>query len=294
MKSINKSTIIICSIVRNAERGLQNNIPVIKRLCKMFADYRVVIYENDSVDKTKVLLSEWMEEDKAHVVALLNNTDGAKTIPNAIPGGVNPFYSRKRIAKIVQLRNYYMEYVDDHHLTADYLMVVDLDVAKLNLESILSSFDDGIPEWDAVTAYEFSTAPSLKRRYHDTYALVQNGKSEEAQTEKSIRDAALQFAEIMKIGDWVKVDSAFGGLAIYRFDCVQGLRYQVIDNADNKVEVKCEYQSISRQMKDRGFDAVYVNPKMTLKYQNLTLKIVWNSLQRMWIKKFEGGVNLKH
>ena len=41
MKLINESTIIICSIVRNAEKGLKNNIPVIKKLCQYFKDYKI-------------------------------------------------------------------------------------------------------------------------------------------------------------------------------------------------------------------------------------------------------------
>ena len=49
-------TIIICSIVRNAERGLKKNIPEIRLLCQMFGGYKVFVYENDSTDKTKHLL----------------------------------------------------------------------------------------------------------------------------------------------------------------------------------------------------------------------------------------------
>ena len=83
MKDIEESSIIICSIVRDAEKGLKKNIPVIKELCKHFRDYQIIVYENDSTDDTKTLLQKWMEEDKQHVVALLNNTDSIKTIPSS-------------------------------------------------------------------------------------------------------------------------------------------------------------------------------------------------------------------
>lgn len=280
MKDIKKSSIIICSIVRNAEKGLVKNIPVIKSLCQEFADYKVIVYENDSTDRTKKILQSWMDEDKAHIVALLNNSDSSKTIPAPKDVSVNPFFSYKRIEKMVALRNQYMEYIEQHKLIADYLMVVDLDVAQLFLSAIMSSFGDDKPCWDAVTAYGYSTSPSLKKRYHDTYALVELGTMEHPQTEKSIRNAALSFAHQLKKNIWIQVDSAFGGLAIYRFECIKGLRYQILTNNDNRVEVRCEHQSIYQQMFQRGYKNIFVNPHMLLKYQDLTLKIVWNSMIR--------------
>ena len=45
MKKIDQSSIIICSIVRNAEKGLRRNIPVVQEFCKYFANYRVIVYE---------------------------------------------------------------------------------------------------------------------------------------------------------------------------------------------------------------------------------------------------------
>lgn len=289
MTDISKKSIIVCSIVRNAEKGLRRNIPVVKELCRRFGDYRVVVYENDSTDGTKAVLREWMAEDGEHVCALLNDADGTKTIPSASAVTVNPFFSRKRIAKMADLRNRYMEYVDEQGWTADYLMVVDLDVAQLSLDGILSSFGEDVPEWDAVTAYGYSTSPSLQRRYHDTYALVKQGERDVAQTEKSIHDNALGFAALLDGEKWVRVDSAFGGLAIYRFECVQELRYQVLPNDDERVEVRCEHQSIYAQMRGRGFDCVYVNPQMKLKYQDLTMEIVMNSMKRKLRNLLGGG-----
>lgn len=295
MKDIKKSSIIICSIVRNAEKGLVRNIPVIKSLCQKFADYKIIVYENDSTDKTKKILQSWMDEDKTHVVALLNNRDSSKTIPKSKDVNVNPFFSYKRIERMATLRNQYMKYIEQNGLVADYLMVVDLDVAQLFLSAIMSSFGDDIPCWDAVTAYGYSTSPSLKRRYHDTYALVELNAMEIPQTEKSIKNAALSFANQLKKNIWIQVDSAFGGLAIYRFECIKGLHYQVLTNNDDQVEVKCEHQSIYQQMRQQGYKNIFVNPQMLLKYQDLTLKVIWNSIIRKFsiLSKSFKKINIK-
>lgn len=272
-------TIIICSIVRNAEKGLERNIPEIKRLCQMFKGYKVFVYENDSTDKTKQLLQGWHDSDPDNVFISLNDTSAQPTIPPAsdVPG-INPFYSHKRIDKMAMLRNTYMQFVDDMGWSADYLVVVDLDVAKISADNIVSSFVR--EDWDAVTAFGYSTSPKLKRRYHDTYALTEFGDEENPQTEEKIIKNSEKYANLNDGNPWVRVFSAFGGLAIYRFESIKGVRYEALKNNDPRVQVKCEHYSIYYQMKRRGFDRVYINPAMSLKYQDLSLKIIYNSIKR--------------
>ena len=272
-------TIIICGIVRNAERGLKRNIPEIKRLCQMSKGYKVFVYENDSTDMTKKLLKEWHDSDPANVFVSLNDTSAQPTIPSVsdVPS-INPFYSQKRIDKMAKLRNAYMQFVDDMGWSADYFVVVDLDVARISADNIMSSFVR--EDWDAVTAFGYSTSPKLKRRYHDTYALTELGDEENPQTEEKIIKNSKKYANLNNDNHWVRVFSAFGGLAIYRFESIKGVRYEALKNNDPRVQVKCEHYSIYYQMKRRGFDRVYINPAMSLKYQELSLKIMYNSLKR--------------
>ena len=184
MKQLSESTIILCSIVRNAEKGLARNIPIMKQLLSQARDYQVFIYENDSVDKTKDILEKWHQENPNKIHVSLNVCDSSKTIPtNKISGSYNPFFSHYRIDKMAMLRNYYMEYIDKQGWMADYLMVVDLDVASINFEGILSSFSSQT-KWDAVTAFGYSLGPNLKKRYHDTYALTLYGEENKPQTKK--------------------------------------------------------------------------------------------------------------
>ena len=272
-------TIIICGIVRNAERGLKRNIPEIKRLCQMSKGYKVFVYENDSTDMTKKLLKEWHDSDPANVFVSLNDTSAQPTIPSVsdVPS-INPFYSQKRIDKMAKLRNAYMQFVDDMGWSADYFVVVDLDVARTSADNIMSSFVR--EDWDAVTAFGYSTSPKLKRRYHDTYALTELGDEDNPQTEEKIIKNSKKYANLNNDNHWVRVFSAFGGLAIYRFESIKGVRYEALKNNDPRVQVKCEHYSIYYQMKRRGFDRVYINPAMSLKYQDLSLKIIYNSITR--------------
>jgi hypothetical protein len=275
--NISKRTFIICGIVRNAERGLRHNIPVIKSFCSKVKDYKVIVFENNSKDKTKQLLKEWAGSNK-HVLAFCEDRPISKG--DSIDSDVNPFYSRERIGKMVGLRNQYMDFIAQHNLSADYLMVVDLDVSQLKLEGILSSFCN-CPEWDVVTAYGYSLSPQFKQRYHDSYALVELNKENIPQTECAIKALSDHYAQLLRKQRWIEVYSAYGGLAIYRYDKVKGLRYQLIDNNDPRVEVRCEHFSLAKQMKDRGSCHIYINSGMILKYQSVSLSLVKRKLIRM-------------
>ena len=65
-------------------------------------------------------------------------------------------------------------------------------------------------------------------------------------------------------------------------EAVKGLRYEVYDNEDPRVEVKCEHYSIYKQMKERGYDKVYINPQMRIKYQEVNLKTITKYLKNKW------------
>jgi len=183
MKSPSNSCIIICGIVRNAERGLKKNIPAINEFLTFFKDYRIFIYENDSTDNTKSILQGWANSDSERIHVSLNNVDSNKTIPSGkMSNGVNPFFSHKRIDKMASIRNYYLEYIYSKGWDADYLMIVDLDVAQILPSPILTSFNTS-KNWDGVTAFGYSFSPKLRRRYHDTYALTLWGDQDNPQTE---------------------------------------------------------------------------------------------------------------
>lgn len=281
MKSPSDSTIIICSIVRNAAKGLKRNIPEINKLAREFKDYRIFVYENDSTDNTKKILGNWQAQDLKRIHVSINDSDPTKTIPKKEETpGVNPFFSCKRIQKMANIRNHYLEYIEQNNWDGDFLLVVDLDVAQIDYKKILTSFEKS-KDWDVVTAFGHSMSPRLKRRYHDTYALTEWGDETNPQTEQKIHNLADKYGNLKPHDNWIRVYSAFGGLSIYKFEAVKGLRYQVLPNDDSRVEVRCEHFSLNKQIIDRGFDKIYINPGMDLKYQKLSPAIIYNRLRKV-------------
>jgi len=272
LKKLSDSAIIICGIVRNCGMNLKKNIRTINRLCDLAKDYHVVIYENDSVDDTKQILTDWANERK-NVHISLNNFNTV-TIPEK-RSEVNPFFSIYRINKMASYRNNYLEYIEKENLAGDYVIMVDLDVNKICINGIINSFAVHY-EWDAITANGISRSFSSKfrKQYYDTYALYACGQENIPKTEKSVAEAKRQWAFLKPGMPLIKVASAFGGLAIYKKETIKRCRYQALPNNDERVESRTEHFSFYQQMKANGYDKIFINPAMYVEYHSLAMVVL--------------------
>ena len=273
---ISKKSIIICGILRNAEKGLKRNIPVVNDLCKYFKDYHIVIYENDSTDNTKSILREWSKSAPEKIHVILEDTVKKESVFSAKAVRKDPFV---RTQKLGECRNRYLQFIEEKGWVADYLMVIDMDVAKISVDAILTSFQSDV-DWDAVAAFGYSLSPKLKKRYHDTFALTEYGDENNPQTHEKVTGLAEKYGKLKPNDNWVRVFAAFCGIAIYKFDALKGFRYITYPNDDPIVKCRCEHYSAGKYMAEKGYDRFYINPAMVLKYQDLTWKIISSTIKR--------------
>ena len=277
---ISQKSLIICGIVRDCAKGIQRNRPVIDQLCATAQEAKVVLFENDSKDETKDLLAQWAQECN-YVYAQCENFNTI-TIPTAQEAsGVNPAFSEKRITKMAHYRNQYLNYIRENDLSADYVIVVDLDLKRIDLEGILHSLSIA-DTWDMVAANGVIYSPSafFRCRYNDTYALVENGEEKMPQTEQSIREKQYKWARLKKNMPLMPVYSAFGGLTIYKYDALKDCKYSVLKNEDPRVGVRCEHFALCKQMREKGYDGIFINPAMKVVYGSYGLERLWSKLCR--------------
>jgi len=277
MVDLSDKSVVICSIVRDAARQLERNIPVIEELCEPFSWSRVVVYENDSIDRTVEVLERWKQRNPS--VCVITEKLSIRTVPTGSEVSSNPYFSFWRIEKMARYRNRYLDYIESQGWDPDYLVVVDLDVNRIYKKGVLASFTEEY-DWDVVTAFGYSLSPHLTLRYHDAYALVELGKESCPQTEDSIVASSYAYASLRGRSGWKRVYSAFGGLAVYKYKRLRGIRYCALPNADPRVEARSEHFGLLKQMHDRGETRVYLNPQMLLHYQKLTLKVAFHSFTR--------------
>jgi len=269
--NLDSLNVAICSIVRNCEKNLIKNISIVEKLRKRFNSSYVIIFENGSLDKTKTILKSW--NDKSKNVIIDNSDDNEITIPECDFGGHNKYFSKHRISKMANYRNNYLDKLEELNIDFDYVIVLDLDLSHIDLNGIIHSFLLS-NQWDVITANGYSRSPLLKKRYHDTYALVEIGNENESQSEKIIFKNQSKWAFMSKGMPLIPVYSAFGGLAIYKYQLIKGLRYGVIPNNNSRVEVKCEHFYLHDKMINKYNAKIFINPNMLILYQTISFKLV--------------------
>ena len=258
-----QSSLAICGLARNCARTLPENINFIEEISSLFNMVKVVVVENGSTDSTRVQLNSWA--NKNQTVKIVNGELAAFSTDKLSPG-VNFYYSRHRIAKLAHLRNQYLEELKLSGISFDYLLVMDFDVDKISFAGVLDSFAQQ-NSWDAIAAFGYSVSPRLRRRYHDTFALVFLENAYLPQTENSIKKIQRDWVPDMASNNLLPVFSAFGGLSIYKWHLVKELQYQVLPNEDLRVEVRCEHYSLYFQLNCRDGCRIVVNPYMSLRYE---------------------------
>jgi len=277
MDSMSRSTIIFCSIVRNCGKAILHNISAIEKIGKYFNDYTVIIFENNSIDNTKDILKKW-ETNNQKVRVFLNDFDESKYKNIPISKEYPIYHSKRRIQKMTDYRNLYMDYIRNNNLQADYICIVDLDVANIDVDGVLSTFK--LPQkWDVVAANGWSRNCILRKKYHDTYALIEDGLVNKKQTRKEILQNRKRWNFIEKGRPAIRVASAYGGLCIYQFDAIKNLRYGIMENNFENVEVLSEHVSLHEQMIKNGFDKIYINPNMIVEYEHLNLQLIFQKLR---------------
>jgi hypothetical protein len=201
-------TIVICGITRNDAETLPLAIRRIEKTGALFADYRVVLFENDSRDETLALLRNW-EKANAKVTILSDSLRG------------RPDLAESRFARLACCRNRYRDHIAHTPGLAGYpwVMVVDLDLrGGWSLDGIAASFaEEG---WDGVAANAIGYH-NLRRTYYDTLALKPSTVLKRTWFHRLIGEGW----QLRRGDPLIPVESAFGGLALYRREVFDARRY---------------------------------------------------------------------
>jgi len=267
------SSIAICGLARNCAHKLPQNIKFIEELRTYFKFLQVLVVENNSHDNTRAILDNWSVHS-SNVIILDGINRSTISISDQLDRKVNPYYSYKRISYLATLRNQYLNYIKSDGHAYDYILVLDFDIDKISLPGVLNSFEQR-DSWDVACAYGYSTSPRLHERIHDTYAMVLLGDENKPQQERPIKQLQRDVRLNKISSSLLPVYSAFGGLSIYKSELLEGINYEVIKNADPKVEVRCEHFSICHQLQQRGLTIIMINPQMHLRYETF-----WETIMR--------------
>ena len=234
-EKMKRASLIICGITRNDGETLPLTIRRIEKTGSLFGDYRVVVFENDSTDQTPTLLRQW-EAQNARVTIL------SESLRNL------PVLSAGRFQILAHCRNRYLNFVNDSRDLDgfEYIMVVDMDLrGGWSLDGLASSFAE--TGWDAMAANAIGYH-NLRRTYYDKLAL----KPQSLLRNNLFLRLFGEGWQFRRNGPLVPVQSAFGGLCLYRRDALLSRRY----SGSSEGRETCEHHALNAD----GTWRFYLNP----------------------------------
>lgn len=244
--------VLVVGTVRDCAERVGAEVARIGAALKGFARVQWLLVESDSADATASKLQELASRDASFSHVSLGN------LRDRIP---------LRTERIAFCRNAYLDLLrtDASYSAADFVVVADLDGVNslLTEEAIASCWrrDD----WDVCAANQ-------RGRYYDIWALrhaewspndcwaqyrflTAHGVSHAKAWSACVRSRMLR---IPRESQWIEVDSAFGGLAIYRRGALQHGRYAGSDPLGAEC---CEHVALHAALRVQGC-RIFVNPAL--------------------------------
>ena len=252
---IRENKIALVSIAKNIEFSFSRDFEIVTN---SFADFNVlkwVIVESNSTDDSMEVLQKYSSE---HSFVHL------KTIVDENP-------EKPRTFHLASARNECLDILKESKILdeVDYVVVYDLNNLNKSLtrESVNSCFQRS--DWSVVTANQdgpYYDIFALRHQYWNNLDCWQVYKYMLNLYPKRFRfiwDAALWnavYSKMIKIdekSEWIRVDSAFGGIAIYKSNCIRDGRY--VGLTEDGLEV-CEHVSLNMGINQKNGD-IYINPE---------------------------------
>jgi len=212
--------VLICGVGRKIEKAVPNLIQSATDLGSRFADYRVIVYENNSNDRTPELLRAWAKRNPK--VIFRSEKLSSKKLKRAMSMGV-----LNRTEQIARARNIVLDIAMKKEYD-DFKYVVWADLDFLNpwdVEGIVGTILHPKEDWDAVFAYGAYDLFALRsKEWPIGFELLGNYYLDH------LDEIRKEFV-LDRDGPWKKVYSAFGGMAIYKRDALRGCRYSGVVTA---------------------------------------------------------------
>lgn len=247
-RAMRDRSVVICGLCRDVRIFLPRTAARIERLGEMFRDYRVVLFENDSVDATVDFLRAWQQQNPR--VTVISEPQAAKK------------YSQvrclERAAWMAWCRNQYRERAVNEFGEFDDVIVVDTDLpGGWSYDGIAHTYgEDG---WDFVgsNGLKHRIAPAAGQPAYLHFDIWAFHPAQGTAARKMVNHNDL---DVRRGDPLLPVESCFGGLGIYRMECMKAAQYAGGD---------CEHVILHEQLRRAGLGRMYLNPSQIALYSPL-------------------------
>jgi glycosyltransferase involved in cell wall biosynthesis len=244
--------VLVVGLARNCGQHLSKQVAIIAAALESFREVHWLVIESDSDDDTRAALQALAAERSNFRFICLG------VLRDRIP---------RRTERIAHCRNHYLDEVRENpaYRHIEFIIVADLDGmnGSLTQQGIMSCWERG--DWDVCTANQ-------RGPYYDIYALRHPWWSPNdwcaqysfllARGMRAARAYSVSiYARMIRVredSEWLEVDSAFGGLAIYRKQAMSSGEY--VGLAPDGTE-QCEHVDFHLQLRRRN-RRIFINPRL--------------------------------
>lgn len=215
---VERPQLVIAGTARDIAQFWQTTATSIDKITAVFPNYGCIIVESNSQDRTFEVVYDWSLQDPSRRLVV----------------SLGDLSSHVRTERIATSRNEYLKQINRLHWnSADYLMVIDLD--NLNLSDkfgpqISSALATNV-EWDGLCS-------NRSGGYYDIWALRSRAlgctfdcwREISQDTDRSYQERIEYYigrfqGHIDEASPWIPCESAFGGLALYKMQAIEGRTY---------------------------------------------------------------------
>lgn len=252
MSGLAEYTFLVVGVVRNTGKTVGRDVRRIKKILSSAKSVSWFLVESDSTDDTLMRLDQLAQKTPQFTYVSLGSLEG--THP-------------ERTDRIAYCRNRYLtELQNNEQLRAvDYVIVADFDgvnshITASGLESCWDRRD-----WDACFANQDGPYYDVWALRHsqwcpgdcwDEFKFLQKFRKDKVRN----LEAAVwsRMITIPPSSDWIEVESAFGGFAVYKAGIFVDAKYDGVTPDGKRV---CEHVPFHRSIGQRGA-RLFINPRL--------------------------------
>jgi glycosyltransferase involved in cell wall biosynthesis len=273
--------VVICGVARNCARSIERDIRNLQRAAPLFRRVQVLVVESDSSDDTLAILQAMRARDPAVRCVSLGQ------LRERHP---------KRTERIAMARNACLDELAANpiYATASHMIMVDLDgmCRHLTRDALASCWAADAPPWDVCGANQGDYYYDVWTIRHPQWCPGDCHREQELLVPLLGRQAADEVAifsrmvHIAPTRPWIEVDSAFGGLAVYRRASIGAARYVGLDEQGREV---CDHVGLHLSMRAQG-RRIFINPALinARSTKHAGRKKFWRTLRRKLWNKLRG------
>ena len=253
-KPITEANVLLAGPVRNASAQIENDLRNLLSSLDQFKEVFCLVIESDSDDDTVLRLEQFSKEFGNFSFISVGNLSKKLS---------------KRTDRIAYCRNLIVDAVaaDLKYSKIDYIAMADMDGMNglVTPAKIAQCWEVDEP-WDVITANQLG-------EYYDTWGLShpywnpmdcweQKRQLENLLGNNMAQNIAVTCKQspIDPRADLIEVDSAFGGLGIYRREAFLAGRYAGTDDLAGGIDV-ADHTPYHRELRQKGF-RIFINPAL--------------------------------